>query len=465
MWTPPTSIDRKSWEDAWIRYGPDKISEAVSVSRWRIYQPVDDYLSKSEYVVEPILLTYLPPNTPHTGLAVSRANFLLEPSRIYHFRAVFSKCPRLGPTTASSLDLAKIWLDNCVAGHPRCWPMGVTSLSPPKSNIGARMLEKVTWVPTRLLHLTEKTVQLIETKETRPLTPYVTVTHRWGFADEEKMKLNKKKNYPSLKKGVPFSSMPRLFQNVISIALHLGINYIWIDSFCILQDKDDQTDWRREATQMQQVYANSFCNTSADDATSCSDTLFSEPRDPEEEIMPQHFNFPSEHAEKLGTAQSFTITSLNAWETQVTDALVNTRGWVLQERVLSRRIVHFGRRQIFWKCNSIEACEAIPLPLNSSVVHTQGFLVNGARFKKSEDLASGRRPENPYRIWHNLVQIYTRTELSNPSDKLVAISGLAKLFQDWTGDDYLAGLWRRNFECWLLWYNNNDNNFQHQRKP
>lgn len=81
--------------------------------------------------------------------------------------------------------------------------------------------------------------------------------------------------------------MPRLFQDIIGVALHLGVSYIWIDALCIFQDKDDQTDWHYEAGQMQNVYSNSFCNISAADATSCSETLFSQLRIPREEILPQ----------------------------------------------------------------------------------------------------------------------------------------------------------------------------------
>src|SRR6266542_1322775 len=30
--------------------------------------------------------------------------------------------------------------------------------------------------------------------------------------------------------------------------------------------------------------------------------------------------------------------------------ILNTRGWVLQERLLSRRILHFGAEMIYWEC-------------------------------------------------------------------------------------------------------------------
>lgn len=37
-----------------------------------------------------------------------------------------------------------------------------------------------------------------------------------------------------------------------------------------------------------------------------------------------------------------------------------TRAWALQERFLSRRIVHFGQEQILWECCEEMACESYP---------------------------------------------------------------------------------------------------------
>lgn len=42
-------------------------------------------------------------------------------------------------------------------------------------------------------------------------------------------------------------------------------------------------------------------------------------------------------------------------------APLNTRGWVMQERLLSRRILHFGASMIYWKCRSRSTSELNPL--------------------------------------------------------------------------------------------------------
>jgi hypothetical protein len=45
-------------------------------------------------------------------------------------------------------------------------------------------------------------------------------------------------------------------------------------------------------------------------------------------------------------------------------------------------------------------------------------------------------------MWKDIVERYTRCALTMPNDKMVALSGLAKLYQHATGDDYIAGLWK-----------------------
>lgn len=51
-----------------------------------------------------------------------------------------------------------------------------------------------------------------------------------------------------LKDGIALTFLPATFQDAIKITRHLGVKYIWIDCFCIVQD--DPQDWEREAACM-----------------------------------------------------------------------------------------------------------------------------------------------------------------------------------------------------------------------
>jgi hypothetical protein len=56
------------------------------------------------------------------------------------------------------------------------------------------------------------------------------------------------------------------------------------------------------------------------------------------------------------------------------------------------------------------------------------------------------------KIWRNIVGIYTKCNLTFPSDKLVALSGVAKSMKQAFNDGYCAGLWRRDLVADLMWY-------------
>ncbi len=57
-----------------------------------------------------------------------------------------------------------------------------------------------------------------------------------------------------------------------------------------------------------------------------------------------------------------------------------------------------------------------------------------------------------YRDWYNIIKVYNHTNLTKPSDKLPALSGLASIFSSRLKDEYLAGLWRNDLWSGLTWY-------------
>lgn len=54
-------------------------------------------------------------------------------------------------------------------------------------------------------------------------------------------------------RGIPFSQLPKTFQEAGLLLSRLGFKYLWIDSLCIIQD--DEADWQRESAQMASIYA------------------------------------------------------------------------------------------------------------------------------------------------------------------------------------------------------------------
>jgi hypothetical protein len=105
--------------------------------------------------------------------------------------------------------------------------------------------------------------------------------------------------------------------------------------------------------------------------------------------------------------------------------------------MLPPRTIHFSDRGAFWECRTKIASEFLPDGFPNQLVSP---LV--------------RRQGNFEWFWPQIVQLYSAANLTFGKDKLPALSGIARLGHSETGDEYLAGLWRRQIEeqlCWRLW--------------
>lgn len=144
-------------------------------------------------------------------------------------------------------------------------------------------------------------------------------------------------------------------------------------------------------------------------------------------------------------------TSLAAWQALMKNAPLLQRAWVAQERMSSRRIIHYTATQMFWECEHCIASEDNAL-LSSDEYWTAGARILFINLYRSTDLGGFRLSDEELRsIWYIrfVERIYSRSKLTFANDKLVAISGLAKLIHDKTNLPYYAGHWACN-EAWFL---------------
>ncbi|KIW18650.1 hypothetical protein PV08_02939 [Exophiala spinifera] len=180
------------------------------------------------------------------------------------------------------------------------------------------------------------------------LPEYVALSHRWGKI----MPLTLRKNdVETFKSGMPLSKLPKRFQDAVEIARWMDIDYIWIDSLCIIQDSD--ADWSSESSKMGDIYANSYCNIAAPGDDSQKGCFADRPI---EMLEPSSVSEPG-----FGDVEKTHILGYSDfWSNSLLDMPLHRRVWVVQEQVLSPRTVHFGQDQIFWECRETKACEAYP---------------------------------------------------------------------------------------------------------
>lgn len=163
-------------------------------------------------------------------------------------------------------------------------------------------------------------------------------------------------------------------------------------------------------------------------------------------VRSQWTNAPNEY---------FHIISDSEWEREVTMAPLCQRRWVLQERILPPRALHFGEHRLLWECMEIDACEKYPAAVALKYTIERG----GMKYSAAEVYRKYTRDKTAlwgeikavYELWNKWVNTYSTTQLTRNSDKLIAFSGLAKKMRALTNDKYLAGLWERRFVDQLLW--------------
>lgn len=356
----------------------------------------------------------------------------------------------LGDTLSeAALEHAKGWLTECSQSHPMC----NNTTSP------------VTWFPTRLLYINEIQhnqyhVRLINTAQERPSGRYVTLSHRWGELDYLRLTRD---TFSLFSEAIPVFALTKTFQETISVTFRLGINYLWIDSLCIMQDKDDLSDWLREASVMDKVYLYSYCNISASVSLDGSQGLSRERDLAKLDLPTVRLLTRASGVDLEDHREVFELSDDRIWEYNVADSPINTRGWVFQERLLAPRVLHFSHDQLFWECRRRRACEVSPrsdVPLGGNLdtslakfrTYFQKHALTSISMSSTSMDPNVRDSKEAYEVWQDLIETYSGTNLTNPLDKLVALSGIAKLMSTFVQGTYIAGMWRENIERDLLWF-------------
>lgn len=249
-------------------------------------------------------------------------------------------------------------------------------------------------------------------------------------------------NIDSFKTIIPWAQLPRTFQDAMVTTRALGFQYIWIDSLCIIQDSP--SDWSTESALMPGIYSNAAVTIEADSTPSSLHGLFTP-----QEYIDQGVRLDIDVDDNKGEIYFGRKTE------QVKDpSFLAARAWCLQERVLSRRILTFQEHHMSWTCALESHNDEVVLPKPesllgaknySSFLHTlQSVLDASPKDRKAATLAANN-------AWYRLLSGYTRRSLTNPGDKLVAMSGIAEAMASATKDHYLAGLWRDSLPGGLLW--------------
>ena len=191
---------------------------------------------------------------------------------------------------------------------------------------------------------------------------------------------------------------------------------------------------------MDRVYKQGYLNISADWNADSRDGLFNQ-RSPMR-VQPLTVKLP-----EIGQTVQLIVDERDMFD-WVNTAPLSQRAWVFQERHLARRNLHFTEREMFWEC-----CSKAPYFASETFPNGAPRFYNQRNILLKDSPTTTPRSTNElYNLWRELCEMYSEKKLSNPTDKSVAISGLAREFQRLLPDDiYFSGMWWSTFPLCLGW--------------
>jgi hypothetical protein len=396
------------------------------------------------------------------------------------------------PLSQDSLAIARAWLETCVSSHG-------ADCSPSAGAEG--------WMPTRLLEVVPG-ASIIYLRESAALSPpddarYVALSHCWGqggtpfTTTHETLHLRMG--------GIDIDDLPQTFQDSVILTKELSLQYLWIDSLCIIQD--DADDWAREAMQMAHVYRNAHLVLNA--ANSDSDSKgFLQPRHIQDTV-PLPPPSPTPPTPRPPTNLQLTLqllppstrhwTNSTGGDTLASEP-ISSRAWCLQEHILPARALQYGSHQMFWACERVRASEdgdAVAQRRAAPDGDDERGRRGGGDGSESEGkgkgeckgesegtggggqltrlclsgnigvsvFARGAAERDPAKEsvavvnwvgWHRMLEDYSARRITNHTDRLPALAGLALAVGRETGgsssgEDYLAGIWRTGLPEGLMW--------------
>ncbi len=337
--------------------------------------------------------------------------------------------------SSRNISLLVDWLRLCIGEHNKC-----------KNLFSGECLldaDKNVPLPTRVIDVGESANQGAQAKilATKGCNGrYLALSHRWGQLQRIR---SVRANIDEFQRFLPEEDLPLTFRDAIATTRLLGFRYLWIDCLCIIQD--DEIDWKREAESMGRIFERSCCTLAALDSLDTegikdhglfqpvshgppSATLhcpllnvleireFQDPDKGNESYIHQIRLHPHPSANEI----RFRARIPQGWYLAM-HAPWRKRGWILQERVLSRRIIYFSKSKLFWDCKLIQGDE--------DGLQRFGFAPHrGPAMESSNEPGVSGMEQGKSQQWEYLVEDYSSCDLTFGCDKANAIAGICERF-------------------------------------
>ncbi|RSL51357.1 hypothetical protein CEP54_011458 [Fusarium duplospermum] len=257
---------------------------------------------------------------------------------------------------------------------------------------------------------------------------YAALSYCWGIPEEAETQFTTLKcNLKDRHSGFKLSKVSPVIRDAVTVCRTFGVRYLWVDAVCIIQD--DDYDWEQESALMAMIFRDAYFVIAAAASESCNEGFLSWTR--------PFIYLPFQSKLKPAIQGSYRLFTVPPYRDLVNPAVFvnletedftssrwHSRAWVYQERVAAQRLLLFGRSGL--------SAQFQKDPSSMIRVHQGEGNLN-------------------YKGWFRILSEFSTTRLTCQTDRLPAVSGLAKRFQEVFQDEYLAGLWRNDLCRGLFW--------------
>ncbi|PNP76456.1 hypothetical protein FNYG_10194 [Fusarium nygamai] len=344
-------------------------------------------------------------------------------------------------TSPDTLDMVRGWIGECIDDHEDC-----------------KAASEDRPFPTRLVAVGDEDTKphlFIPSSDDRGR--YIALSHCWG--DVMPLKTTRA-TFAEFYQKVDFARFPKTFQEAMIVCRKLNIEYLWIDSLCIIQD--DEHDWAVESPKMCDVYQNAYLTIAAAAAHNSNEGLFHQ----RPFSLRKSFPTVSKNDGKVEEVEIFARPwdSRCHWQYSIGDGPesrdtnpLETRAWTLQEHVLSRRILRFTAHELVWHCRTAHLCECRP---GSHANKGPLRLINLEALKSGEDSNDDSRILEPFIVWLDIIGPFTSRAITRNTDRLPAVSGIAAALAPFIKTEYIAGMWATELRTKICWHERRGTNFE-----
>ncbi|KAI1807630.1 HET-domain-containing protein [Daldinia bambusicola] len=311
------------------------------------------------------------------------------------------------------VDIVKSWIYGCAKHHG-------ASCSPTWDDKQRQM---------RLLDVrTRKIVQYPQDDR----VAYVALSYVWGSVEQGGYTL-----------GSTVSNPPGTIEDAIHITKELGMDYIWIDSICI--DQADKAYLDQQIQLMDLIYQGATLTLVALKGSNANSGLA--------RVKPRDITYSksSQWRCSIGSLNLVTLPSIlvKSLGEEISESIWVTRGWTLQEALLSPRCLYFSDNQAYFECNVGQACELffnsispqqnhasdgmlkMPLEIGTSklLIDTSNFAQFMNPFVCAPDRQGIIGQSNVYfglSLYSKQIEAYSLRSIREDSDAINAISAVLK---------------------------------------